>query len=184
MIRIRAKLVGEQILPFIHDGDNILDFGCGDMTIADFLTKSKSVYITGIDIVDYHYKRLKFIKYTKGRLPFEDNEFSVALAVFTLHHTDNPHFYLKELIRVSNNRIIIIEDTYINRFEKCVAYIVDWIGNRVVSWSINIPFNFKSMKEWKLLFDINDLTVKHIKKFYPHPIPYIPTHNVIIVLDK
>ena len=184
MIRKRARLIGEQILHYIQVNDKILDFGCGDMAVAEFISNYIDVDITGIDTVDYQSGRFKFIKLTEGRLPFDDNEFDAALAVFVLHHTDNPPFYLSEIARISKNRIIIIEDTFINRFELIAAYIVDWIGNHIESWNINIPFNFRSVKEWKRLFNDNNLRINLLKRFYPHPIPFIPTRNVIMVLTK
>ncbi len=184
LIKKRAMLIGEQVLPFIKDNDNILDFGCGDMAISEYISNNKKVEITGMDTVDYNSGKFTFIKYKNGELPFRDNEFDVTLAVFVLHHTDNPSFYLRELSRISSNRIILIEDIFNNRFEQIITYIVDWIGNHIESWSVIIPFNYKSIEEWKELFNENNIKLNHIKRFYPHPIPNIPTRNIIMVLEK
>lgn len=180
----RAKLVGEQILPFIFDNENILDFGCGNMFISDFIAKNRQVDITGLDIIDYNTGKFKFIKYKEGKLPIKDDIFDVAIAAFVLHHTENPSFYLRELRRITRKRIILIEDTYVNKFEQTVTYIVDWVGNHLESCSINIPFNFKSIIEWKRLFIHNSLELQKLIRFYPHPVPWIPTRNIIMVLKK
>jgi ubiquinone/menaquinone biosynthesis C-methylase UbiE len=57
-----------------------------------------------VDIIDYKKnmeKNINFVKYYGGKLPFKDNQFDATAALFVIHHTDDPEFYLKELIRVT-----------------------------------------------------------------------------------
>jgi SAM-dependent methyltransferase len=43
-----------------------------------------------------------------GNLPFDDGTFDAGLAVLTIHHWDNRHQGLQELIRVVRGRIVIM----------------------------------------------------------------------------
>ena len=183
-IRKRGILIGKQILPYIENNEKILDFGCGDMAVSEFISKKRDVGITGIDVVDYNSTDLENIVYGGGRLPFKDNHFDLVFASFVLHHTDDPAFYFKELSRVSKKKIILIEDTFVNRFEKAFTYGFDWLTNHLESLNVKIPFNFRSVNEWKTMVKTGGLKLKKMKRFYPNIVPFIPTRNVLMVIEK
>lgn len=117
-LKKRVEKIGDELLDFIKEGDTILDFGCGDMSLSKYLLSQKTIFLTGVDNVDYNVNDVNFVKYDGGRLPFNDNKFDVVFAIFVLHHTSGPEFYLRELIRVSKKKIVICEDTYTNKREE------------------------------------------------------------------
>jgi ubiquinone/menaquinone biosynthesis C-methylase UbiE len=181
----RAQLLGEKILPFIQEGESVLDFGCSNMMVSKYIASKKKISLTGIDILDYKIQDADFIKYEGGRLPFKDEQFDVVLSIFVLHHTDNPTFHLQELIRVSKRKIILCEDTFKNKIEENLTQLMDWMYNRTLVSNINDrATNFKSVKEWNELFEKNKVTVKNYKRIIPFPFFFIPTRNVIIELSK
>jgi ubiquinone/menaquinone biosynthesis C-methylase UbiE len=181
----RTHLLGEKILPFIQEGESVLDFGCSDMAILKYIASKKKISFTGIDIFDYNVQDANFIKYDGGKLPFKDEQFDVVLSLFVLHHTDNSPFYLKELIRVSKRKIILCEDTYQNKIEEILAKLMHCIYNYNLIKNINKrPINFKSIKEWNELFEKNKVNIKTFKRISSFPFSFIPTRMVIIELWK
>jgi len=179
----RTCLIGDAILPYIDSGTSVLDFGCSTMDVSRYVSSKKKINLTGLDVTYYDIKDVNFIKYNGGKLPFNDGEFDVVLALFVLHHTDDPAFYLDELIRVSKSKILICEDTYVNKIEKTINMVADWILNYPYG-RCDVAVNFKSLDEWKQLFYQRKVELKILKRFYPHPFPLIPTRNMIMELRK
>lgn len=183
-INRRAWLIAKEILPYVNDGDKVLDFGCGDMIVSKLIAEKKKIEAVGIDTVAINHTDFKVIKYEGGRLPFEDNEFDVVISSFVLHHTDNPEFYLEELKRVSRRKIVLMEDVYNNKVEEKITKAMDLFLNRALSKEIKVPYNFRSVSQWKENFEKMGLKLDNIKRFYPYPIPLFATNNVVMVLRK
>jgi len=182
----RAQIVGNQLMPFIKEGDRVLDFGCSIMFTTKYVSSRKKILLTGIDVINYKNLSdgdIKFVKYDGGKLPFKEDQFDVVVTLFVLHHTNNPEFYLKELIRVSKKTILICEDTYINKFEGSVTKLICWFAN-FTAGDKNLKRNFKSIEEWKELFTKCNVKLIAMKRFYPYLIKKIPTRNILFTLRK
>ncbi len=180
----RTKIIGDQILPYLDDNKTVLDFGCGDMLIDEYLLKNRNVEITGIDIMDFEHPKINYIQSAGGKFPFDDNHFDIGLAIFALHQTRNPEFYFKELVRVTKSKLIILEDTYINRLEKYFTYFLIWLGDFIVYLAPITPLHFRSLDQWFKLFKDANLKLTAFKRIYPYPIPGVPLRNVVMVLKK
>lgn len=84
----------------------ILDVGCG----SGFFQDSKEIKNRGfinIDILKPKNKIRNFVLCDCHNLPFKDNIFEKVLFIDVIEHIENPTKTLKELKRVSNNKIII-----------------------------------------------------------------------------
>ncbi len=180
----RAEIIADDILSFINDGDLVLDFGCGPMLISKNIASKKDISSIGIDIDKYQINKGNFIMYDGGPLPFQKNKFDVALAIFALHHTEDPEFYLNELARITKGRIIICEDTYTNFIEEIFTKSQCYISN-FLSGEMDIrKRNFKSVEEWKKIFQDNNLKLLTFRRFYPLFNFHLPTKNIIMELKK
>ena len=101
-------------------GERILDIGCGSGNNLLFL-KTMGLDLTGVDaspyMIDLCKKRLgSHCNLKVGRaedLPFEDNEFDIAIFVNSLEFLDNPQEALREAGRVARRKVFI---TVINSF--------------------------------------------------------------------
>lgn len=180
-VEANAKAVGKEIAGFVEDGESILDFGCGNMKVAEAVKNRRKVSITGIDNVDYNLTENRLILYDGRKIPFGDSKFDTVISSLVFHHCDDPEAALRECIRVSRKKLIIIEDYYTSAFGKVLTKVVDWIANRLQSSEINIPFNFKSVPEWEKTFSENGLDVAAKKSFR---IPMIPNKYMLFVLNK
>lgn len=180
-IEAKAEAVGGEIARFIENGESVLDFGCGDMTISNVIKNKRKVSLTGIDNVDYNLTKNRLILYDGKKIPFKNSNFDTVVSSLVFHHCDDPEAALKECIRVSRKKIIVIEDYYKSSFGKFLTKAVDWIANRLQSSEINIPFNFKSVQEWERTFSENGLDVVTKKSFR---IPTSPNKYMLFVLNK
>jgi SAM-dependent methyltransferase len=184
LIRLRAKRIAEEILPCIGDAATILDFGCGDMMISKYLSEKLGgkVRITGLDVVDYNLTDMDFILYDGKKIPFGSGEFDAVIAVFSLHHTENPEEMLRECIRVAGSKVILIEDVYWDRIGKGITMVADWVVNHLESLSVDIPFNFLSLGGWKGEFLKNRVQLSRMKRIYS--VPFWPTRSILFELRK
>lgn len=181
LVETSTGTVGGEIAGFIENGEKILDFGCGNMMVADVIKNNRKVTVTGIDSVDYNLTKNKLILYDGKKIPFSDSKFDTVVSSLVFHHCDDPEAALRECIRVSRKKIIVIEDYYTSVFGKVRTKIVDWVANRVQSSEINIPFNFKSISEWEETFSENGLDVVAKKSFR---IPPSPNKYMLFVMNK
>jgi|694.fasta_scaffold134604_2 SAM-dependent methyltransferase len=102
-------------------GKTVIDVGCGpnlDNESTEYPHKTPSFYV-GVDYSEIFVASAhiingdnthKFVRASASALPFSDNSFQVALALFTIHHiVETPYRALDELIRVSSEKIIIFD---------------------------------------------------------------------------
>jgi ubiquinone/menaquinone biosynthesis C-methylase UbiE len=91
---------------------SVLDAGCNDGFLSQALIEA-GFKVTSVDISDEAIAKAKeqfgieVIKADVNKLPFEDNEFDVAIAGELLEHLPNPGMGLAELFRVSRDRVIL-----------------------------------------------------------------------------
>ena len=95
-------------------GERVLDIGCGFGDHLLFLNQL-GLDVSGVDASPYMLSRAKErlghqCSLQKGKaedLPFEDNEFDLAIMINTLEFLDDPLQALREAGRVTNRRIFI-----------------------------------------------------------------------------
>jgi ubiquinone/menaquinone biosynthesis C-methylase UbiE len=154
----RSVKFAEYLSKLIPEGSSVLDFGCGNMyTAAELLKLSPSLKITGIDPVSdqnlnksiLQKGKLEFVQLTTREIPFPDNSFDIVVALATMHHTDNPEYYLSELKRVvkPTGSIILIEEMYIHLLDKVWISAQDWLLNKMKA-GVPVPLNFRSHKHY------------------------------------
>ncbi|MBI4451024.1 class I SAM-dependent methyltransferase [Candidatus Woesearchaeota archaeon] len=158
-------------------GKSLLDVGAGRGFIAKEIQARTGASVTCIDIKDLNESGLPYIVYDGKKLPFKDASYDTALAVYVLHHCEDPLAVLDDVIRVAAHRIIIFEDV-----PSFMTKLLDYIANKL--HGVDTPFNFKQPEEWERIFAERNLAI--VKKeldvekqwFYPGV-----TH-VMYVLDK
>ena len=176
----RAKKIANFICPLLSKGDKVLDFGCGNLLVAEFIQGNLDVRIIGVDVIDINLTSLPLKIHDGERIPFEDKSFDVTYAGFVFHHTDTIDSLLSECIRVTKKRIIILEDVYENDFELWITKILDY-SNKLASPDIDILLNFKKEIEWIALFNkfkLGDVKIQKIR-----PVLLRPTRHRLFVLD-
>jgi ubiquinone/menaquinone biosynthesis C-methylase UbiE len=113
----RAKIVYAQIEPYLLEG-KVLDYGCGDGQVAEFIAKNMRRQVTLADVYEHpHVKKtgLKFVSFKQGeKTPFGEGEFENTLALTVFHHSSNPLESIRDVGRVTlrGGRGLVIESVY------------------------------------------------------------------------
>ena len=158
----RAARLADVVLPYIDEGENVLDFGCGTLTVAEKIAQGKKVQIQGVDTIDFNLTDLPLSIIRQGqKTAFKDETFDTTYAAFALHHCDHVEAAFEEMLRITKKRVILIEDIYESQLELFWVKLLDYIENRIGSMNMNIPLNFKSQQEWMRLFHAYDIAKIH-----------------------
>lgn len=150
----------EVVAPFFSGKEKLLDFGCGDLAIAEALHKQfPTLSITGIDVVDAHVRipGIRFTLYDGKRLPFTSGAFDSVVSYHVLHHCDDPRKSFAECVRVSRKQIILIEPIMRSKFDRTGVRFADWLCNIWRPEEIPLPYNFLSKDEWSKVFRTHQL---------------------------
>ena len=99
----------------INDRSKVLDVGCDDGTLMEFLKKNKNVNIRGIEISKEKVQTCisKGLTVIEGNAEFDlkqfpDNSFDYVVLGQTLQAFINPEIVIKELLRVGKKAIVTI----------------------------------------------------------------------------
>lgn len=152
LVKKNAERKAGILLPFIKKNDRVLDFGCGDLSLAKELYLGlPGLDIYGVDVVDFGIrdKQIGFQTYDGKILPFKTGSFDTVIVYHVLHHTDNPAGLLSECMRVSKGSVLLVEPVYRVRFEILGMSVMDWLFNIWKERSIHMTFAFQSKKYWE-----------------------------------
>lgn len=128
----------------LNTSDSILDIGCGSGLVAYTLSNNgfdvRSVDVSNCSLIP----QISPEVYDGKRLPYADKSFDVALLLTVLHHCNHPEQVLSEALRVSH-KVIVVEDTYNNVFQKYMTYLLDSFVNLGTS---SMTYQNKNHQEW------------------------------------
>ncbi len=95
------------ISDLINNNSKIIDLGCGDGSLIEYVKERKNVDSIGIEIASSGVKaaKVKGLQVTQGKidqiLPYNNNEFDYAICNVTLQMVMNPEILIKEMVRIS-----------------------------------------------------------------------------------
>ena len=184
----RSSQICSQIQPFVR-GPAIADIGCGDGLVAATLDGAFQIEL--VDVVDYvdPRVRLPFHHYSgRGPLPFE-RSVDCSLLLTVLHHCESPDEVLRETMRVTTSRIIVIESVVPEPSapdfdaQFLIAAFFDWFYNRVLHSGVPVPFNYNSVAGWKSMFNQHDWRMVHLVDLGRDQ-KLVPERHVLFILDR
>ncbi len=192
MTKSRSENLAKVLLPLLPKAGKALDFGCGNGYMSEtILNKIPALEIIGIDVIkdqNLDESILKNPRFTfqiitpDEPLPYPAESFEVVIACASMHHTNSPEFYLKELKRITKKKghIILIEEMYLNAMDKIWISAQDWFFNKMKK-GVPVPLQFRSLKYYTNEFKKNDLET--VFKGSVRPVfPYM--HHYIFKLKK
>lgn len=138
-------------------GRAVLDLGAGEGYVGEMMRDEGGACVTLADVVDLNRSSLPLTRYDGERLPFADRSFDIVTLVYVLHHCEAPGAVIKEALRVSRDRVIVIESVYDAPWNRRLLEFLDRIANRMRSGGkMNAQeehLDFRTVDEWKRLFD-------------------------------
>lgn len=167
-IKKRTDWIVDSFDNFIKEGEKILDIGAGGGWIGKEIQKNKGARVTLLDVKDFNQTELELMIYDGKKIPFADNSFGAVLLIFVLHHCEKPLTILREAQRVSQDRLIIMEDVYSSWLGKAFMYFWEFLGF-FASFLANPPgenmaFNFQTFSEWEKMLKSLNLKIIYKKK--------------------
>lgn len=118
--------------------------------------------------------------YEGVHIPYQDKSFDTTIIVFTLHHIFNSRSYFQEILRVTDKRIILLEETYTNIFQKIYLYYRDWLVNKKAEQPCKLYWNsYFSRKELNKIIKSNNL-----KEVYRLTKKHKTYFKELVILDK
>ncbi len=120
------------------------------------------------NVIPVDIKNLSFIEeikpiiYDGKSMPFRDKTFDMSIILTVLHHTNQQNQVLKEAMRVTRKKILIIEDIYNNKIDKFITQVLDSIINLEIRGH---PHSNRTDSEWKEYFKSFNLKVLNVR--YP-----------------
>ena len=179
----RARRIARRLRRFLEAGESVLDMGCGSMMVAAEVQKLSGSRVIGLETLCYRRRRLPVAIYGGRRAPFRDRSFDCVIINFVLHHTDDGGIaVLEEARRIARKRILLLEDSYDNLFERISMRLVDRALNRLEDARIPVPCRFRPSWEWKLLFERLGLRLAAVKRVRTTPI--LETRQILFVLES
>jgi SAM-dependent methyltransferase len=127
----------------------ILDIGGGWGFYHEPLAKRGHEHLV-LDVVKPRVKKCPVLVYDGNRIPFPDKSFDVSLFVTVLHHVPDPEALIREAIRVTSGKVILIEDLYHHAPGRWWTVLRDQILNIEF---FGHPKNFKTATSWICLFE-------------------------------
>ena len=107
------KATMEALARLVPEGSRVLDLGCGDGSMLDYLQRSRGCSGYGIEIADANVlacvrRGVNVIQLNldEGLAMFGDNSFDVVLQIATLQHLRNAEVMLRETARVGRTGIV------------------------------------------------------------------------------
>ena len=107
------KATMEALARLVPEGSRLLDLGCGDGSMLDYLQRSRGCSGYGIEIADANVlacvrRGVNVIQLNldEGLAMFGDNSFDVVLQIDTLQHLRNAEVMLRETARVGRTGIV------------------------------------------------------------------------------
>lgn len=176
----RSKLIIKSYKSWLKEGQSVLDIGCGTGITTKAIMDNFNVKVIGCDVENYLVFEMPFHKISKkGKLPFKNNDFDLAMLNDVLHHVDKEHqtSIIKEALRVAKKVLIFEAKPTIS------AKVFDTILNKFHYSSLDAPLTFRSSEEWEELFDL--MKIEYImKNNIPRPFWYPFSHIAILIKNK
>jgi len=101
------------IARLVPEGSRVLDLGCGDGALLDYLQKNRACSGYGVEIDDRNIQacvkrgvNLIQLNLDEGLNMFADQSFDVVLQIDTLQHLRNAEVMLRETVRVGRTGIL------------------------------------------------------------------------------
>lgn len=154
------------------DKEKILDVGCGDGAVGEFLLKRFSCEVYGIDISKEAVEKAKkrnvkaIVARSEDRFPFEKESFDAVFWGDNIEHLFDPLFTAREIKRVlKKNGRLILSCPNMGYWRYRFYYLMngslpdtEWTGHNPWNWSHIRFFNLDLLKQFIKVAGFREIT--------------------------
>ena len=170
-VSLRDNEVGRRILPHVRPSWDVLDLGSGTGRLVRWLSSRVDIRPTLADVVEFG-NRVGGFPYVRLesplQTPFEDRSFDAVLMLFVLHHVarwDEQEALVREAVRITRDRLIVIEDTPLSGMDRTFNTGWDWALN--LRHGVPRPFSFRTVEGWRHVFRRLGLAERAVETYRP-----------------
>jgi SAM-dependent methyltransferase len=133
----------EKLRPFLFDGSaNVLKIGNGFGYLTEMIRPfSNSLQVFEIAIYEDTINKESVTLYDGKNLLLDNKSVDVAIFNLSLHHIPKNIEYLKNVINITKKRVILVEETYDNIFQKIHLIWRDWYVNKKADQPCEVFWN-------------------------------------------
>ena len=163
----RDSSIARRLARWLRHGQSLLDVGSGNGELAAAVTRLSGVRPTLCDVQRFGQPDMPFLIQTDPiSIPAHAGSFDVVTLCFVLHHIAEPksqETLLRDALRVARERVILLEDTPVGRFERTANVAWDWALN--APRGVPTPFTFRSAEAWRTLLSTSGFEVVAVETF-------------------
>lgn len=181
LFKQRESVWFERIKPWLFSkSDKVLKIGNGFGYLSEMIRSKVSILdIYEISLYEHTINKNKVTLYDGVTINLEPKSRDIALFNLVLHHIPNNKKFLSEIIKITDKRIILIEETYDNIFQKIHLVWRDWYLNKIAGQPCDIHWNsyFKRDELEKIMSELG-LTVVYRETHKHHSY-----YKELVILD-
>ncbi len=182
-LRRYAVAQAEAVLPFVVGG-RILDLGAGEGYVAAALRRRSPAWICSVDVGPFRLAGGPYVVYGGDRLPFRDGLFDTTLILLALHHCADPDAVLREAVRVTRGRLVVMESVSRNPWERGWLHLLDgWLNLYRHDGEMRVPLAFRSPARWRASFESRGLRLTR-ERWLGSRWERLVHHPLLFVLEK
>ncbi|NNF04335.1 MAG: methyltransferase domain-containing protein, partial [Rhodothermales bacterium] len=156
-LRLRAYEKVRSVREWLADiepGSRVLDIGAGEGYVGMLIADQTGANVTLVETRRAsRVKQLREIIYDGTTLEEPSDSYDVVVLFYVLHHAEHPDRVLSEAVRVSRDRVIIVESVHDGTQEKRRFERMDRIANRLrAGWnrtSFEEHLDMRTATEWE-----------------------------------
>ena len=130
----------------------LLDIGVGTgLALRHVIHQNPHLDCEGVDVRDLRLPRIDvpLEVYDGYTLPFDTNQFDVSLLFYVIHHCQNPQRVLDEAIRVTRQKLIIIEEFHHPNADTTSLDLTERQSHRALGIPPDLPYQLFNKSEFE-----------------------------------
>jgi ubiquinone/menaquinone biosynthesis C-methylase UbiE len=187
-VLLRENEVGGRLAPHLEAGMEVLDLGSGTGLISRWLARQVGIRPTMADVTEFDNRVLDHPSLRMEDpfvVPAGDSTFDAVMMLFVLHHIerwDDQVRLLREAVRVSRGRLLVLEDTPSSRVDRAFNVAWDWLLN--LRHGVPKPFTFRTVEGWRTVFRGLGLLERHAETYRARWPTLMTYHHTLFVLER
>lgn len=147
----RIRVLAQHLAELLPRDASVLDVGAGDGLLARRIMDARpDVTITGVDVLARPTAHIPVRLFDGVSLPFADGSYDAVMMIDVLHHATRQETLLREIARVSRDRVVIKDHFVRGPLARPTLRFMDWVGN--VRHGVALPYSYWTPERWERAF--------------------------------